>query len=148
MDMLATYLSDRDVACPNCAYNLRGLADNRCPECDQEVELGVHLTDPAAGALLATMAPLWTLGGGGVVFNVIVLLVSISYRDLPDVGVFVVPNIALVLGCTGAWLLGRQAGRIWFRSLAPGRRSMALAITWSLLVVLVVLFTVHLMVIM
>jgi len=30
-----------DIFCPSCSYNLRGLAENRCPECGSEF-------DPAA----------------------------------------------------------------------------------------------------
>jgi hypothetical protein len=32
---LARYLADRDAKCPRCAYNLRGLASDRCPECGE-----------------------------------------------------------------------------------------------------------------
>jgi hypothetical protein len=32
-ELLLTYLSDRDVACPECFYNLRDNTDARCPEC-------------------------------------------------------------------------------------------------------------------
>ena len=37
---------DRDVACPLCEYNLRGLAEPRCPECGYRCEWE-DLTDPA-----------------------------------------------------------------------------------------------------
>jgi hypothetical protein len=30
---LARFLAERDVACPGCSYNLRGLNAARCPEC-------------------------------------------------------------------------------------------------------------------
>src|SRR5258706_15900939 len=29
---------DRDVYCPHCAYNLRGVASSQCPECGQTVD--------------------------------------------------------------------------------------------------------------
>ena len=32
---LRAYLADRDVKCPGCGYNLRGLAATRCPECSR-----------------------------------------------------------------------------------------------------------------
>ena len=31
--LLQDFLRDRDVTCPRCAYNLRNLVGNRCPEC-------------------------------------------------------------------------------------------------------------------
>ena len=43
--MLATYLAERDDACPGCGYNLRGLTGTRCPECNQELRLQVGLSD-------------------------------------------------------------------------------------------------------
>lgn len=33
-ELLKAYLSDRDVRCPGCRYNLRGLAVQFCPECN------------------------------------------------------------------------------------------------------------------
>jgi len=30
----AAYFADKDVACPYCGYNLRGLTDEVCPECE------------------------------------------------------------------------------------------------------------------
>jgi len=32
-ELLLNYLADRDVACPECYYNLRGNTDSICPEC-------------------------------------------------------------------------------------------------------------------
>lgn len=146
-DMLPVFLADREVACPNCSYNLRGLTSDRCPECDQEIVLGVNLAEPAIGAYIATMAPLWTLGGGGGAFLVIVLLVSIKFKELPPLGVFVMPCVAAVVGGLGAWLLGRRQGRVWFRRERARQRSMPV-LTWSLLALCVLAFTIHLLVIM
>ena len=41
---IARYLVDRDVACPHCGYNLRGIITDQCPEC------GSHLTIAALTA--------------------------------------------------------------------------------------------------
>lgn len=49
---LRTFLNNQDVACPSCAYNLRGLTTSRCPECDQELELAVRLAEPRLGVFL------------------------------------------------------------------------------------------------
>ncbi len=38
---LLTYLATRDVPCPGCGYNLRGLARPNCPECGDSVSLTV-----------------------------------------------------------------------------------------------------------
>lgn len=50
---LRAYLAERDVACPGCGYNLRGLVSNRCPECHQRVALGVALAEPKQRAFIA-----------------------------------------------------------------------------------------------
>lgn len=36
---LVGFLADRDVACPACGYNLRGLEDAVCPECSRVLRL-------------------------------------------------------------------------------------------------------------
>ena len=51
--LLAQFLSTRDVPCPGCGYNLRHLASARCPECAEEIRLGVHLAEPRQGLLIA-----------------------------------------------------------------------------------------------
>lgn len=39
MSNLSRYLADRDVRCPGCGYNLRGLEEGTCPECGFGVNL-------------------------------------------------------------------------------------------------------------
>jgi len=43
---LIDFLSSRDVPCPNCGYNLRGLQSEHCPECGLQLSLRVNLTEP------------------------------------------------------------------------------------------------------
>ncbi|MEM9373862.1 MAG: hypothetical protein AAGA55_09475 [Planctomycetota bacterium] len=38
-DRLIGYLNGRDVPCPGCGYNLRGLRDTACPECDEPLSI-------------------------------------------------------------------------------------------------------------
>lgn len=35
---LVALLSERDIPCPGCGYNLRGLLDEHCPECHSALE--------------------------------------------------------------------------------------------------------------
>src|SRR4051794_28546487 len=51
-DMLREFLAGRDAPCPGCGYNLRDLTGDRCPECGQELVLGVRLAEPKLAALL------------------------------------------------------------------------------------------------
>jgi uncharacterized paraquat-inducible protein A len=41
VSLLASHLADRDQPCPACAYNLRGCAQNHCPECGAAISLAV-----------------------------------------------------------------------------------------------------------
>lgn len=38
-ERLERYLAERDVACPKCAYNLRSLLGEKCPECGSELKV-------------------------------------------------------------------------------------------------------------
>lgn len=64
---LQAYLADRDVACPHCKYNLRGVTATVCPECGRDLELCLRENHPLAlrRGLLA-LALLWLLAIGGV----------------------------------------------------------------------------------
>lgn len=56
-EKLAGYLAERDVACPRCEYNLRGLKRRSCPEC------GVRLSY----AELSTEGTVWLSRRRGLV---------------------------------------------------------------------------------
>jgi hypothetical protein len=64
---LADYLSRNDAPCPNCGYNLRGLATDLCPECRERLALQVAVPDPRLGPLMAAGAGLVT-GAGAAAF--------------------------------------------------------------------------------
>jgi hypothetical protein len=63
-EALVAFLRERDVACPLCRYNLRGLASARCPECGRELRLSVGLLEPRQGAWL--MAQISVAAGAGI----------------------------------------------------------------------------------
>lgn len=49
---LEAFLAARDVACPVCAYNLRALKSEHCPECGRHLVLTVGTTEPKLGAFI------------------------------------------------------------------------------------------------
>jgi hypothetical protein len=53
--MLADFLSRHDERCPVCAYNLRGLTQNVCPECSAPLALGVVSPNSAPWAWAAAL---------------------------------------------------------------------------------------------
>jgi hypothetical protein len=64
---LAQWLADRDVPCPLCRYNLRGLASNRCPECGRELRLGVSVVEPFSRVWVSLLVALLLPAGFGLV---------------------------------------------------------------------------------
>lgn len=110
-EFLRLYLSERDVACPGCGYNLRGLTGDACPECGQALRLSVGLVEPKLGSFLAGLIGL-VLGLGFHGFLMVwVLWMSItssfgSWRDLWPV---VIGGVLTLIGTLG-WLKWR--GRI------------------------------------
>src|ERR1051326_1221584 len=63
---LVGFLASRDVACPKCGYNLRGVESARCPECGERLELGLAPAKRFGGwgaFLLLVFAWLFLAGG-------------------------------------------------------------------------------------
>lgn len=65
--LLAAFLADRDLPCPRCGYNLRGLTGGRCPECGDPLRLQVSLIEPRMGAYISLLVACCIgLGGSGL----------------------------------------------------------------------------------
>lgn len=107
---LREYLNDRDVPCPSCGYNLRGLTTDVCPECEEHVVLGVRLAEPKLKAFIAAMLGL-AVGGG---FSAM-LIGYVGIRELgrargaipPDFLQAVIPGLVICGGLL-AWLLWKR----------------------------------------
>ncbi len=77
---LRQHLADRDLPCPGCGYNLRGLPDPVCPECRQELQLTVGLVEPRLGALIAGVGSLCAGAGAAGALLVTILIISGFFR--------------------------------------------------------------------
>jgi len=77
--MLLEFLRDRNVPCPLCGYNLRGLLSARCPECGRDLELRVGLAEPRQGAWLTAQIAVAATGGIGCL-----ALISICVNGWPQ----------------------------------------------------------------
>jgi hypothetical protein len=81
---LLDYLRVRDVACPLCAYNLRGLTAGRCPECGRALQLSVGLTEPRIGAWVMCLVAVTASGALGVL--AVLSMIANGWRSLFDAG--------------------------------------------------------------
>lgn len=129
---LEAFVAERDVPCPGCGYNLRGLGGSRCPECGLEVRLGVQLEDPAMGSLMVTLAALFGLVGASGALLLAVLWVGVFFNgDWAPWRVWLVPVMAMLVGGPAAFRLATRPGRVWFRKQeAPVRQAWAAA-AWA-----------------
>jgi hypothetical protein len=74
--LVTEFLRDRDVACPTCLYNLRGVEGDRCPECGSPLRLEV------AGSISGAF--LWLSALLGTSVGTLIALVSLlaALRDV------------------------------------------------------------------
>lgn len=64
-ELVRSYLADRDVPCPGCTYNLRGVETPVCPECGRTIELTIARPGRSRGYLLFVLLALgWVLIAG------------------------------------------------------------------------------------
>lgn len=63
--LLCEFLAARDVSCPNCRYNLRGLKTTSCPECGDPLKLGLSARAPKLTYAVSAAAP----PGGGLLLT-------------------------------------------------------------------------------
>jgi hypothetical protein len=129
---LRDFLAERDIACPACRYNLRGLTSPNCPECNQPLELRVSIVEPASGAFIATVVGLAVGAGAALLLIVTVAFVSVMEGPPPD-GVFVAlffiypACVVLVLGTSMARMVSRKGRRRFAFASRAQRRSQAIA---------------------
>jgi hypothetical protein len=80
--LLLEWVHDRDVACPLCNYNLRGLTVPRCPECGNLLRLSVALAGADVKAWLAMATVVCGSAGMGVLFLCIVMRAGLPHHGL------------------------------------------------------------------
>lgn len=137
---LRGFLAQRDVACPGCGYNLRGLTDPRCPECHQALSLQVGLVEPRLRAYLGAVIGL----ACGVGFSGL-LLVYVAITLLRRLGGAPIGELLLFAGVPfvveGLCLLLLLRSRVWFRALSDHGRAGIIAGCWALTLVNILAFS-------
>ena len=113
--LLLQFLRARDVPCPSCAYNLRDLTGDRCPECGQEITLRLQLAEPKLAAMLTGLIGLSTGAG----FNGLLLIYSAIIRFY----VPIVTDDSFVWVIVVGFVLHAVALAAWLRYWKPIRRA-------------------------
>jgi len=73
-NLLLNYLQDRDVPCPTCAYNLRDLQTNHCPECGHSLEVTIRVNDGSMTRWVWAFASSCLSVPLGVIYSVIAVI--------------------------------------------------------------------------
>ncbi len=126
--LLLEYLRGRNVPCPRCGYDLRDLAQPRCPECREDLALSVGYRKPAFVWFLATVIPgLFSGMCAGL------LLVPILFEGgRPPWQIFVLDGFGWMSGLTALGLVHRRHA---FIQLPQGRQRAWAIAAWSIHVV-------------
>ena len=114
---LTWYLAGRDVPCPQCAYNLRDLVGNRCPECGDELALQLGLAEPRQKLLIAGLVG---LSAGAGMSGLLLVYIAIQLVRDGHIGSFIWRFVVV----TGAGLLVEgSAIAAWLACWRPIRRA-------------------------
>ncbi len=126
---LLAFLHGRDAPCPLCGYNLRDMAEPRCPECGQALELTVGTPQVRFGWFLTMLAPS-LFSGIAAVLMLIMLVIEITANPgpLPPM-IWMVELFGVASGVAGVVLLRNR-----FRFLRLPKRAQVAwaAATWAL----------------
>ncbi len=132
--LLLQFVSTRDINCPACGYNLRGLSTPVCPECRESLRLTIGMIKPRMGWFLLTIIPGVFSAGCAVLLTATVVTATIL-----SPGPAGIPFGAILLDSFG-WLSGMVAWglylkRYWFLRLPRRVQILWAGVAWLLHVV-------------
>ncbi|MHC4274488.1 MAG: hypothetical protein ACYSUR_12590 [Planctomycetota bacterium] len=135
--LLHALLASRDVACPVCAYNLRTIESDNCPECGATLELRVGSTDLKLGpwltALLGMALPLGFVSIYAI-FGLVAMLLLFTSGSVPGGPSLLVSISVPTLVCAGyaflLWRLFRRRRKFWAK---PRRAQWRAAVLYAVI---------------
>lgn len=140
--LLRQLLADRDVDCPVCRYNLRGLRSDHCPECGAHLDLRVGSIDLKLGPWLGLLLSVGLPFGFFAIFLLIILAFNLAGR-------MTTPAEIVWLFLLGTAVFGAALGAVvhrrrvmWRKSPARQRRFAAWASLLSWLAALLLIWAI------
>ena len=121
-DALRLFLRGRDVRCPHCGYNLRGVATERCPECGAPLVLGLRSGEDDRLPWFAGV-----IGAAGTMALSVVLWITRYldvWREIPTMRVMGTNTTRDERGVAVTFFVG-VAAWFWLGVLLIGRRTYA-----------------------
>jgi hypothetical protein len=122
-DRLRDFLTNRNVPCPVCGYNLRELKSDRCPECGAALVIQVGSPQARIGLFLITVAPMFMLAAFGMFVGIAWLPTLLSQPP----GALIM-FIAAIADLFGVFKLYRHRD-VFFR-LTRGKQSVIAICSW------------------
>ncbi len=132
---LRAFLADRDIACPVCRYNLRGLPSTSCPECGAQLDLRVGSIDLKLGPWLFCVLAVALPAGFNSILSVIAIIGAIysaywSRSDWASLGVVVL--LTLLLTSVLIYVVKRRSKFLQRPRASQWRRAWAYTIVMAL----------------
>ncbi len=137
--LLQQFLAERDVVCPGCSYNLRGLKSDRCPECGAALELSLRLVEPRQAPLIAGLVGLSAgagLGGLLLIYGAIVTLLRPGRGGFFDFFVINGVGFAAHGAVLGLWVWNWHR----IRRMKAFKRRLLVLVCWAMPLSFVVIF--------
>lgn len=128
---LRAFLADRDLPCPVCRYNLRGLASTSCPECGAQLDLRVGSIDlKLAPWLLCVLATALPTGFNGILSTIgtIGAISSASWSSQDWLGLAAFIGLTVVFGSAVAIVVRRRSRFLRKTTAAQWRRAWLLVV--------------------
>lgn len=141
-EFLREFLADRDIECPGCSYNLRGLTGRTCPECGQGLVVTLRLREPRQGSLIAGLVGL-SMGAG--LGGLLMIYAGITYFTRPYGGA--IPMSFWLVNIIGFAVHAAELG-LWIRSwntirlLSPLVRGLLVIGCWAMPLAFIVIFSI------
>lgn len=138
---LRAFLADRDVPCPGCGYNLRGLTTERCPECAERLALRVAAHVPWSRGFIAGVIGLASGAGfSGLLVVYALIRMAQTGRGSPPRGFLLIVLLgATIQSLLLTVLLNSKAS---FRTMSPLKRGWLVAGCWALTLINLIVFAI------